>query len=80
MTIGWEFHYSECNMCAFLLLDTFTWEEISNFTTEDGNAEASGIPAALCERAGHIAAVVGTKMYVWSGREGHKKMLNHQVS
>ena len=67
-------------MSAFLLLDTFTWEKLSDFTMEDGDGEASGISAVLCGRAGHTATVVGTRMYVWSGREGNKKTLNNKVS
>lgn len=34
---------------------------------------------APCPRAGHAAAVVGTRMYVWSGRDGYKKVWNSQV-
>ena len=34
---------------------------------------------ALGPRAGACAAVVGTRMYVWSGRDGYKKVWNNQV-
>lgn len=30
-------------------------------------------------RAGHCAAAVGSRMYVWSGRDGYKKAWNSQV-
>ena len=30
-------------------------------------------------RAGSCAAVVGTRMYIWSGRDGYKKVWNSQV-
>ena len=48
-----------------------TWEEMPEF--------ADGGDSCPCSRAGHTAAVVGTRMYVWSGREGYKKMWNNQV-
>ena len=28
----------------------------------------------------HTAAVVGTRMYVWNGRDGYKKVWNNQIS
>ena len=38
-----------------------------------------GDDSCPCPRAGHTAAVVGTRMYVWSGRDGNKKVWNNQV-
>ena len=35
---------------------------------------------AITPRAGACGAVVGTRMYVWSGRDGYKKVWNNQVS
>lgn len=34
---------------------------------------------APCPRAGHCAAVVGTRMYIWSGRDAYKRVWNTQV-
>ena len=34
---------------------------------------------APAPRAGHAAAVVGTRIYIWSGRDGYKKVWNSQV-
>lgn len=52
--------------------DNYTWEEMPQFADDGGES-------CPCSRAGHTAAVVGTRMYVWSGREGYKKMWNNQV-
>lgn len=30
-------------------------------------------------RAGHCAASVGSRLYVWSGRDGYRKNWNYQV-
>lgn len=34
---------------------------------------------APCPRAGYAAAIVGRRMYIWSGRDGYKKVWNSQV-
>ena len=54
------------------LLDTYTWEEMPEFPEDNGDT-------CPCSRAGHTAAIVGTRMYVWSGRDGYKKVWNNQV-
>ena len=53
-------------------VDTFTWEAVPEFPTDDEEA-------CPCPRAGHSAAVVGTRMYVWSGRDGYRRVWNNQV-
>ena len=50
--------------------DTYTWEPMPEFGGEGD---------APCPRAGHAAAVVGTRIYIWSGRDGYKKVWNSQV-
>ncbi len=30
-------------------------------------------------RAGHCAATVGSRLYIWSGRDGYRKSWNYQV-
>jgi len=30
-------------------------------------------------RAGHCAVAVGTRLYIWSGRDGYRKAWNNQV-
>ena len=51
------------------VVETYTWERMSDFS-----AEAD----APCPRAGHAAAI-GTRIYIWSGRDGYKKVWNSQV-
>ena len=51
-------------------LDSYTWEPTPEF---------SGEGDAPCPRAGHAAAIVGTRIYIWSGRDGYKKVWNSQV-
>lgn len=48
------------------------WEDVPEFGEEGGEN-------CPCSRAGHTAAVVGTRMYIWSGRDGYKKVWNNQV-
>ena len=49
------------------------WEEVPEFPDTDDVEE---VP---CPRAGHTAAAVDTRVYVWSGRDGYKKVWNNQV-
>ena len=49
------------------------WEEVPEFPDTDDMEE---VP---CPRAGHTAAAVDTRVYVWSGRDGYKKVWNNQV-
>ena len=59
--------------CWYVAIDTNTWEVCPPFPEKDDNEE---VP---CPRAGHTAAAVDTRMYVWSGRDGYKKLWNNQV-
>lgn len=58
------------NQLACLNLESMTWEELQLDTTEEN------VPRA---RAGHCAASIHTRMYVWSGRDGYRKAWNNQV-
>ena len=53
--------------------DSMVWEGCPSYPDSEEQEEAP------CPRAGHTAAVVGTRMYVWSGRDGYKKVWNSQV-
>ena len=64
----------------FLFIDTFTWEEIEDFPTGDGNYQPSKATAVPYVRAGHTAAAVGTRMYIWGGQDGYKERSIKQVS
>lgn len=57
----------------FVTIDINAWEVCPPFPEKDDNEE---VP---CPRAGHTAAAVDTRMYVWSGRDGYKKLWNNQV-
>ncbi|XP_069697003.1 host cell factor 1-like isoform X2 [Periplaneta americana] len=58
------------NTLACLNLETFTWEELSVGKFEENTPSA---------RAGHCAAGIHTRLYIWSGRDGYRKAWNNQV-
>ncbi|XP_055046704.2 host cell factor 2 [Misgurnus anguillicaudatus] len=74
------------NSLSILNLDTLTWQ---NMTSEEHHNE-SGLGVHLLEeeeskahcpkaRAGHCASTVGSRLYIWSGRDGYSKCNNFQV-
>ena len=60
-------------MCNVNYSDTYSWEVVPEFPSDNEDV-------CPCPRAGHSAAVVGTRMYVWSGRDGYKRVWNNQVT
>uniref|UniRef100_G1KS35 Host cell factor C2 n=1 Tax=Anolis carolinensis TaxID=28377 RepID=G1KS35_ANOCA len=58
---------------SYLNLDTMEWIGLISDCQEDKNNLLPG------PRAGHCAVVVGTRLYVWSGRDGYRKAWNNQV-
>ncbi|MGH0129459.1 UNVERIFIED_CONTAM: hypothetical protein FKN15_075537 [Acipenser sinensis] len=54
-------------------LDTMTWNGLVWERQEDGKASSPR------PRAGHCAAVIGSRLYIWSGRDGYRKAWNYQV-
>ena len=50
-----------------------SWELCPSYKEVEESEEAP------CPRAGHCAAIVGTRMYVWSGRDAYKRVWNTQV-
>lgn len=58
------------NQLACLNLEIMTWEELDMELVEENMPRA---------RAGHCAANIQTRMYVWSGRDGYRKAWNNQV-
>lgn len=58
------------NQLACLNLETMSWEELKLDTSEENMPRA---------RAGHCAASIHTRMYIWSGRDGYRKAWNNQV-
>lgn len=58
------------NQLACLHLPEMTWEDLSIEVTEEY------LPKP---RAGHCAAVINSRMFIWSGRDDYKKAWNNQV-
>ncbi|CAM4562637.1 unnamed protein product [Leuciscus chuanchicus] len=74
------------NSLSILNLDTLTWHNLT--LEEHQQGLSSGVQSVEQEegsahwpkaRAGHCAVTVGTRLYVWSGRDGYKKYNNYQV-
>ncbi|EGT59834.1 CBN-HCF-1 protein [Caenorhabditis brenneri] len=47
------------------------WVPLCQYNTEEGSGPRG--------RSGHCAAVVGNRMYIWSGRDGYRKAWSNQV-
>lgn len=60
------------NSLACFNLEKLKWELCPTYSDVEEQEDALG------PRAGACAAVVGTRMYVWSGRDGYKKVWNNQ--
>ncbi|XP_066490363.1 host cell factor 2 isoform X2 [Tiliqua scincoides] len=58
---------------SYLNLDTLEWIQLISDCQEDKNNMLPG------PRAGHCAVLVGTRLYIWSGRDGYRKAWNNQV-
>ncbi|XP_058629865.1 host cell factor 2 isoform X2 [Onychostoma macrolepis] len=74
------------NSLSMLNLDTMTWHELTPEEHQQGSAsdiqlgeQEEGNAHWPKARAGHCAVTVGTRLYVWSGRDGYKKYNNYQV-
>ncbi|XP_058882945.1 host cell factor 2 isoform X1 [Acipenser ruthenus] len=65
--------WSCTNSMSYLNLDTMTWNGLVWERQEDGKASSPR------PRAGHCAAVIGSRLYIWSGRDGYRKAWNYQV-
>ncbi|KAJ7329063.1 hypothetical protein JRQ81_015237 [Phrynocephalus forsythii] len=58
---------------CYLNLDTIEWVHLISDGQDDKNNSLPG------PRAGHCAVIVGTRLYIWSGRDGYRKAWNNQV-
>ncbi|XP_026778796.3 host cell factor 2 isoform X1 [Pangasianodon hypophthalmus] len=74
------------NSMSVLNLDTMMWHGLtperqrqrqSGTAIEEG--EEKGHIHWLKARAGHCAVAIGTRLYIWSGRDGYRKCRNYQV-
>ncbi|XP_059182041.1 host cell factor 2 [Centropristis striata] len=70
-----------------LNLDTMIWQNLGPEQQEDieSQLQSQGPQSDdqyACRpraRAGHCAATVGSRLYIWSGRDGYRKSWNYQV-
>ncbi|TSK13340.1 Host cell factor 2 [Bagarius yarrelli] len=77
------------NSLSVLNLDTMTWHTLKpesrqhqqsvTVMMEKEENEENGHNCWPKARAGHCAVVIGTRLYIWSGRDGYKKSQNYQV-
>ncbi|XP_034259320.1 host cell factor 2 isoform X5 [Pantherophis guttatus] len=58
---------------SYLNLDTLEWINLIPDCQEDKNNVLPG------PRAGHCTVIVGSRLYIWSGRDGYRKAWNNQV-
>uniref|UniRef100_UPI0037E895A3 host cell factor 2 n=1 Tax=Semicossyphus pulcher TaxID=241346 RepID=UPI0037E895A3 len=75
------------NSLSVLNLETMTWQNLGPEQQDDIESQLqsqgpqSDDPYACRPgaRAGHCAAAVGSRLYIWSGRDGYRKSWNYQV-
>ncbi|XP_068611257.1 host cell factor 2 [Brachionichthys hirsutus] len=68
------------NSLSVLNLDTLSWENPNRNPERRADVESDDPNARWPRaRAGHCAAAVGSRLYVWSGRDGYRKCWNYQV-
>ncbi|KAE8281708.1 Host cell factor 2 [Larimichthys crocea] len=75
------------NSLSALNLDTMIWQKLGPEQEDDIESQLqsqgpqSDDPYARWPRAraGHCAAAVGSRLYIWSGRDGYRKSWNYQV-
>ncbi|XP_023668423.2 host cell factor 2 [Paramormyrops kingsleyae] len=59
---------------SVLNFDTMTWTSLG-----PPEPEAEGSSSGPRARAGHCATTIGSRLYIWSGRDGYRKSWNYQV-
>nr|XP_020457192.1 host cell factor 2 isoform X2 [Monopterus albus] len=75
------------NSLSVLNLDTMNWQNLAPEERDDiesqlqsqGPQRDDPYACRPRARAGHCTAVVGSRLYVWSGRDGYCKSWNYQV-
>ncbi|XP_047430738.1 host cell factor 2 [Mugil cephalus] len=75
------------NSLSVLNLDTMSWQNLEPEQQDDVESQLQSLgpqsddPYACRPRAraGHCAATVGSRLYIWSGRDGYRKSWNYQV-
>ncbi|NP_001314768.1 host cell factor 2 [Danio rerio] len=68
------------NSLSMLNFDTLTWHNLTPEEHQQGLVEQDENNADWPRaRAGHCAVTVGSRLCIWSGRDGYKKYNNYQV-
>ncbi|XP_029016228.1 host cell factor 2 [Betta splendens] len=75
------------NSLSVLNLDTMSWQNVGPEEQEDieSQLQSQGPQSDdlyACKpgaRAGHCATSLGSRLYIWSGRDGYRKSWNYQV-
>ncbi|XP_022073978.1 host cell factor 2 isoform X2 [Acanthochromis polyacanthus] len=75
------------NSLSVLNLDTMIWQNLGPGQHDDLESQLqsqgpqSDDPYACMPRAraGHCATTIGSRLYIWSGRDGYRKSWNYQV-
>ncbi|KAM9327599.1 host cell factor 2 [Pholidichthys leucotaenia] len=75
------------NSLSVLNLDTMSWRNLDPEQQDDLESQLRTQGPQIDDpyacrpgaRAGHCAAVVGTRLYIWSGRDGYRKSWNYQA-
>ncbi|XP_024150389.1 host cell factor 2 [Oryzias melastigma] len=75
------------NSLSVLNLDTMCWQNLGPEQPEDVEAQLQS-QGPTCDdpyacrpraRAGHCSTAVGSRLYIWSGRDGYRKSWDYQV-
>ncbi|XP_030197882.1 host cell factor 2 [Gadus morhua] len=77
------------NSLHALNLDTMSWQDLSPEEPAQGHPKPQDKPPQLeleeshpggpKPRAGHCSTAIGSRMYIWSGRDGYRKSWSYQV-
>ncbi|XP_041636513.1 host cell factor 2 isoform X2 [Cheilinus undulatus] len=75
------------NSLSVLNLDTLCWENLGPEEQDDIESQLQSQGPQTDDpyacrpgaRAGHCATTVGSRLYIWSGRDGYRKNWNYQV-
>ncbi|KAM6895784.1 host cell factor 2-like [Xenentodon cancila] len=75
------------NSLSVLSLDTMCWQNLAPDEQDDLESQLQSQGPQIDDqhacwpraRAGHCSVAVGSRLYIWSGRDGYRKSWNYQV-
>ncbi|KAJ3612239.1 hypothetical protein NHX12_020515 [Muraenolepis orangiensis] len=71
------------NSLHALNLDTMSWQDLSPSEPPQKKVPQTELeefyPGGPKPRAGHCSATIGSRLYIWSGRDGYRKSWSYQV-